>query len=187
MNLTELSNKRLIAYIQARGKTANQRLVLLEKSGLSNYPAYQYISSKISDKLTTTSASGSLKIDIKTRGLSRSELLEKAYVIQRFLEAKTSTVRGINRAFEKSKKKFEEQTGQTYSKKVYGDLWSASVTMFYENLFGSQQIIRWVKEMGVNETIATLSEAYEKGYTTLIDIESLRQEVGDVNFEKSNL
>lgn len=109
MNLRTLSTERLKAFVQSHGKVVNNRLVAIEKAGLEAYPAYQYISSRLSPDKTSLSKSGHLKINIGVRGKSRNELLEIATIIQNFEKAKSSTIGGIRKINKTIKQRTEQK------------------------------------------------------------------------------
>lgn len=99
IDIRTATNKQLIQYIQSEGKRANTALTALENAKQDKRSiAYQYLSSK-KQKFVTTSKSGHLKIDLKTRGKSRGELMAQASVIQGFRKAKTSTVGGTKKHY----------------------------------------------------------------------------------------
>ena len=108
MNLNNLSTARLNAYVASHGKKVNQRLVTLEEYGQRNVFAYRYVSDSIPDYMKEKSQSGHLKLKIRTRGKSRNELLELATVIQNVENAKSSTLKGIKKTYNKMKRETEK-------------------------------------------------------------------------------
>ena len=89
--LNKLTAKQLSGYISNYGKTVNTRLSALEKKGYAESSlAFRYITEKDPHRweYVTKSKSGYRKISLKTKGLSRNQLLAKATTIQSFLNAK---------------------------------------------------------------------------------------------------
>lgn len=174
MYLNNLSTERLKAYISSHGKKVNQRLVTLEDYGQRNVFAYRYVSDKIPDYMKEKSQSGHLKLNIRTRGKSRNELLELATVIQNVEKAKTSTLKGIKKTYEKMKKKTEESLGginipDDDFQQIFGQL----AFVWFVERFGSKQYVRLVKEHGYKETQRVIEIAYKKKLETLMDVEAL--------------
>ena len=93
--LNNLTAKQLSGYIANYGKTVNTRLSALQKKGYAESSlAFRYITEKDPHRgeYVTKSKSGYIKISLKTKGLTRNQLLAKATTIQVFLNAKTSTI-----------------------------------------------------------------------------------------------
>lgn len=171
MNLRTLSTERLKAFVQSHGKVVNQRLVALENAGLETYPAYQYISSRLSDDMTTLSRSGHLKLKIGVRGKSRNELLEIATIIQNFEKAKSSTIGGIRKINEKVKSKTEEKTGVQFTEEQFGKVWANVAVQSFISKFGSKQFIKLIKRYRSEEAINIVQYVYEKNFETLYEVE----------------
>lgn len=175
MNLRNLPTQRLKVFVQTRGKVVNQRLVTLEKYGLETYPAYQYISSRLSDDMTTLSRSGHLKLKIGVRGKSRNELLEIATVIQNFEKAKTSTVKGIRLLNKEIKNKTEERTGVKFTDDQFGKFWTSMAVDSFKTKFGSGQVVKLLKKYGINDALDIIEESDKLGIDSLFEIEELQQ------------
>ena len=171
MNLRTLSTERLKAFVQSHGKVANQRLVALENAGLETYPAYQYISSRLSPDKTSISKSGHLKINIGVRGKSRNELLEIATIIQNFEKAKTSTVSGIRKVNKTIKQRTEQKTGVKFTEEQLGRFWSSMAVESFKSKFGSGQVVNLLKKYGINEALDTIEESEMRGIDSLFEIE----------------
>ena len=146
MYLNNLSTERLKAYISSHGKKVNQRLVTLEDYGQRNVFAYRYVSDKIPDYMKEKSQSGHLKINIRTRGKSRNELLELATVIHNVEKAKTSTLKGIKKTYDKMKKKTEEALGVDIPDYDFQRIFGQQAFIWFTERFGSKQYVRLVKE-----------------------------------------
>lgn len=171
MNLRTLSTERLKVFVQSHGKVVNQRLVALENAGLETYPAYQYISSRLSDDMTTLSRSGHIKLKIGVRGKSRNELLEVATIIQNFEKAKTSTVSGIRKVNKDIKKKTEERIGVEFTDEQFGKFWTNLAVDSFKTKFGSGQVVNLLKKYGINEAANIIEESELRGIDTLFEIE----------------
>ena len=171
MNLRTLSTERLKAFVQSHGKVVNQRLVALENAGLETYPAYQYISSRLSDDMTTLSRSGHLKLKIGVRNKSRNELLEIATIIDNFEKAKTSTIKGIRLVNKDIKKKTEERTGVKFTDEQFGKFWSNMAIDSFKSKFGSGQVVNLLKKYGFNEALDIIEKSELRGIDSLFEIE----------------
>lgn len=179
MNLRTLSTERLKAFVQSHGKVANQRLVALEKAGLETYPAYQYISSRLSQDKTSLSKSGHLKLNIGIRNKSRNELLEMATIIDNFEKAKTSTVSGIRKINEKVKSKTEQKTGLQFTDEQFGKIWTMTAAQSFISKFGSKQFIKLIKRFGIEDALDIVQIVYEKNFETLYEVEEYMKQKYD--------
>ena len=179
MNLRTLSTERLKAFVKSHGKVANQRLVALEKAGLETYPAYQYISSRLSSDKTSLSKSGHLKLNIGVRGKSRNELLEIATIIDNFEKAKTSTIGGIRKIYEKMKSKTEEKTGVQFTNEQFGRIWTNVAVESFISKFGSKQFVKLIKRFGIEEALNICQYVYEKNFDTLYEVEEFMKQKYD--------
>ena len=183
MNLNNLSTERLKAYVASHGKKVNQRLVTLEDYGQRNVFAYRYVSDKIPDYMKEKSQSGHLKLNIKTRGKNRNELLELATVIRNVENAKTSTITGIKKTYNKMKRETEKALGVKLSDKDFKKTFGQQAFTNFSEKFGSKQYVRMVKEYGYEETQKAVEKAYRENIQTLYDIEAL---ITNNNFNKYN-
>ena len=143
--ISEMSDARLKAFIQAQGKTANQRLRELEKQGLeTSSAAYRYANrlSADSDSAMTTTKAGELKFNVNTRGKSQSELRHMAATIRGFMQAKTSTTTGVKRATDKAYKTFTANpANKGVSYKDFAESLSISIFENFKQLYGSDQLV----------------------------------------------
>lgn len=97
VDIQKMGSKELRSYIQNEGKRLNQQLVELQKRG---YTDQSFAYSKLTEtpryaEFLGLSKSGRVKINLGTRGKSRSQLQRVANVIQRFVTTKTITISGI--------------------------------------------------------------------------------------------
>ena len=173
MNLNNLSTERLKAFVASHGKKVNQRIVTLEEYGQRNVFAYRYVSDNIPDYMKEKSQSGHLKLNIRTRGKTRNELLELATVIQNVENAKTSTVKGIKKTYNKMKRETEKTLGINLSDKDFHRTFGGLAFKNFSEKFGSKQYVRMVKEYGYEKTQKAVEKAYSDNIQTLFDIESI--------------
>ena len=186
MNLNSLSTERLKAYISSHGKKVNQRIVTLEEYGQINVFAYRYVSDSIPDYMKEKSKSGHLKLNIKTRRKTRNELLELATVIQNVENAKTSTLKGIKKTYNKMKRETEKALGVELSDKDFQKTFGQQAFKNFSDKFGSKQYVRMVKEYGYEETQKAVEKAYRENIQTLYDIESIITNNNFTNYNKDD-
>ena len=157
--LNNLTAKQLAGYIANYGKTVNTRLSTLEKKGYGESSlAFRYITEKDPHRweYVTKSKSGHTKILLKTRGLTRNQLLAKATTIQGFLNAKTSTISGIKKAYNKSLNTFNERKDTNLSQEEYKDLVTHDKWKEASKKFGSDQIIAIVRKYSFDKAMEIL-------------------------------
>ena len=171
MNLRTVSTERLKAFVQSHGKVANQRLVALENAGLETYPAYQYISSRLSPDKTSLSKSGHLKLNIGIRGKSRNDLLEIATIIENFEKAKTSTVSGIRKVNKTIKQKTEQKIVVHVTDEQFGKFWSSLAVDSFKSKFGSGQVVNLLKKYRIDEALDIIEQSEIRGFDSLFEIE----------------
>ena len=102
--LNKYTEAQLDKYIEQMGKSANRHLTALEKEGASSgSKAYSYVQGLAHDKAY---ASHTEKPRFRTTTTGESFQQKKAHAaeIQRFFSAKTHTVKGVERAYNKSYK-----------------------------------------------------------------------------------
>ena len=162
--LNNLTAKQLAAYIENYGKTVNTRLSALEKKGYAESSlAFRYITEKDPHRgeYVTKSKSGYTKISLKTKGLSRNQLLAKATTIQGLLNAKTSVISGIKKAYAKSLNTFNERKNtdlswEEYKNLVTHDKWKAA-----SKKFGSDQILAIIRKYNIEKAMEILDNLDE--------------------------
>ena len=157
--LNNLTAKQLAGYIANYGKTVNTRLSALERKGyVESSVAFRYITEKDPHRgeFVTKSKSGYTKISLKTRGLTRNQLLAKATTIQSFLNAKTSTISGIKKAYDKSLNTFNERKNTKLSAAEYKDLVTHDKWKDASKKFGSDQILAIVRKYSIDKAMEIL-------------------------------
>lgn len=159
--LNNLTAKQLAGYIANYGKTINTRLTELERKGYAeSSAAFRYITEKDPHRgeFVTKSKSGYTKISLKTKGLTRNQLLAKATTIQGFLNAKTSTISGIKKTYTQARKTFNKKKSTNFTQIEYfqlvtHDKWKAAC-----DRFGSDQIIKIAITYGFHTAIKILDD-----------------------------
>ena len=154
-NVNSLTEKELKAGIQSLAKVANQRLRQLEKSNkAASSPAYKYIERLAFDASKTKGTGadkysfigetkwGEIKFNTATTKMNQSQLRQEFSFLQRFLNAKTSTVRGVKKNIEKGYEKFKEQyekaTGSTLGEGTI-ELWGDALFKHFSEIYGSDE------------------------------------------------
>ena len=157
--LNKLTAKQLAAYIANYGKTVNTRLTELEKKGYADSSvAFRYITEKDPHRgeFVTKSKTGYTKISLKTRGLTRNQLLAKATTIQGFLNAKTSTITGTKKAYNKALNTFNERNNTKLSQAEYKDIVTHDKWKDVSKKFGSDQILAIARKYSVDKAMEIL-------------------------------
>ena len=169
MSRTELAN-----YVASMGKRANERIASIERSKLTNTSAYQYITSKMTNReqALSHSSSGHVKFNVQTRKKTRAELLAQATRIQRFNEALSSTTTGINTLHKEALKTFNKRYSEELGKKLTMKEFTTLVTNANWNhfkSFGSEQVFKMIRQIGFKEAITLITEG--KNITQIRDID----------------
>lgn len=169
------TDRQLIDYIKSIGKSANERLRTLEgkRKGFEDLSAssiaYQYIlaqKERGNINLSETNK-GEVKFNLKTKGLSHKELLERAQFIRDFSETTTSTISGIKStqklSFEKFKEQYKKATKQDYegTYKDYSELYTNTIVKEYQKMYGSDETERLVATYGQEMAIKVMKKAVE--------------------------
>ena len=97
-------------------KRANQRLAQLEKSELRTYNAYRYVEGIDKPYMKRIGERPRFRTDLSR--MSDSELESMFREVDRFLNAKTSTVKGIKKAHEKAYKQYAEHMKEKYKQDI---------------------------------------------------------------------
>ena len=172
------TEKQLINYIKSVGKSQNQRLRELEKRNLAKSSvAYKYLmKEKKRDNVNLTlTQKGQIKFDLKTKGLTKNELLERAKFIRDFSETKTSTVSGIKASqefsFEKFKKQYKEVTGEEFKGDFsdYSDLYTDTIVQEYSKMYGSEEVEYLVRTYGDFIARKVMKKAVENGFMPIYE------------------
>ena len=174
--LNKYSEAQLDKYIEQMGKSANRHLTALEKEGASSgSKAYSYVQGLAHDKAY---ASHTEKPRFRTTTTGESFQQKKAHAaeIQRFFSAKTHTVKGVERAYEKSYKTFVRNRAKQAAeeKKGIGNASKADIMREAERIrgkvtasdfnqaWGSFNSDQYEKAKQISEIVADL---IEEGYS----------------------
>ena len=174
-NVNSLTEKELKAGIQSLAKTANQRLRQLEKSNkATSSPAYKYIERLAFDASKTKGTGadkysfigetkwGEIKFNTATTKMNQSQLRQEFSFLQRFLNAKTSTVMGVKKNIEKSYEKFKEQYEKQTGSQLNNDisyLWSDALFKHFSEIYGSDEAENLMQQ--IDSANLSLSEVHE--------------------------
>lgn len=147
----------IISEIKSMASKANYRLRQLEAFDLRKASnAYRYIERRHFDKDSAISEtrSGLIKFDTKLARKSMQQLVHEKRELERFLyEAKTSTVKGTRRAYQKSYETYmQHHPGLDISQDKFGEILSVDGMKNFLK-FGSTQIYNLMK-LGENDAIS---------------------------------
>lgn len=145
-SVRKLSTDELQKGIKSMAKVANQRLLRLERAGLSESSnAYQYLQKEIEKgtikDYAKVNKSGNVRFSLgKKQGQGQSaeeykNMLKAEYEkLQGFLETKTSSVAKTKKFIETGRKQMAINAGSNLSAKEIGELWNeALIRKFYES------------------------------------------------------
>ena len=174
-NVNTLTEKELKAGIQSLAKVANQRLRQLEKSNkATSSPAYKYIERLAFDASKTKGTGadkysfigetkwGEIKFNTATTKMNQSQLRQEFSFLQRFLNAKTSTVTGVKKNIEKSYEKFKEQYEKQTGSQLNNDisyLWSDALFKHFSEIYGSDEAENLMQQ--IDSANLSISEVHE--------------------------
>lgn len=189
MDINKASRSQLELYIRSKGKRANQRIVELSKSKYGKASkALSYIERNAFDnsKYYTTSKSGNIKFTVSTRELTKgltqqqamASLRHQASEIKNFLDAKSSTIKGIHKQFSKASKTLSENYGIKMNVEEVGEIFKVYDETSLTGKFGSEQIIetykKYMNDLSVEEMKKVIRET--TGVTVNdVDIDMKRQ------------
>ena len=137
--------KDLVKEIKAKAKRANQRLREIEKRGLTNssvaYNDIQQLQFDNKNYMTFTDK-GEIKFNTALTNRDYSELKEELRKIDKFLNAKTSTKIGIDRAFKNQYKSYiEKYPEQNLSFDEFNSIYSSSLIKSFLDIYQSDELI----------------------------------------------
>lgn len=132
-------------------KRANERLRQLERKGLKTSPAYKAaerlaleggkLMSKVSKKNSPNL--GKLKFSTDIRGMSINERSKLREEVKRFLNADTSTVKGVKKVVEKVipayKERFKNFDFSGIDMEEILNIWTTSIARQYLEMYGSDK------------------------------------------------
>lgn len=160
-------------------KTANQRLRELEKQDLGKASnAYRYMQRLHYDKDNATSTDSSCRMKFSTnfRGKTYQEIQHEAAELSRFLEAKTSTKRGVDAKYLKGFQTFQQNTSGTEKMKYseFAEMMKNETMKNLKKVYGSDVIVRMSKRLNDGEEwkdIEAKLDGVELEKTPWLDIE----------------
>lgn len=157
-SISNLNRKELIEFIRNEGKRANTRLVALEKQQLQSV-AYQYVTSKMPNREQLTQVSKSGHIKFQTTKIAKedvNQLRQRAYAISNFLNAKTSTISGTKKMYDKAYSKLSEKLAKKGLKQVaksdFKQIFENKNWDSFKDKFGSSQAFRLLDKMSIEDS-----------------------------------
>lgn len=135
-------------------KRANQRLRELEQQDLANSPAYKYIErlAFANDPAMAWTKHGEIKFSTNIRSMTEVERAHLRQKVEGFLNAETSTVKGVKKVHDKMVSKYKEATETVKNKdgdimmtfdlsqvNLHDalDIWNTSIAQQYNKMYGS--------------------------------------------------
>lgn len=179
-NATEAELK---AYIRSAGKKANERLRTLEgayskshTSYIKTSPAYKHIDERVGvyKGVFSRTGYGEIKFATSTRNFDIETLKRRASVIEGFLEAKTSKVKGVRERTQKIYESYLEYAKENaeaqgidpdtikISRKKFDEYWDSAIIENMVNQFGSEAIEETIFEFAKNKLSIEKVEAMLK-------------------------
>ena len=171
MDINRMNQKQLKQYIRTYGKRANTRLVALKNKGYdSASKAYRYIEREsyyypFNYKITK---SNNIAFNLNIKKLTENAknktavLRHQAKEIQNFLNAKSSTIKGINKSFDSASKKLSERANKQVSSREVGQLFNAFDEAGLRQNIGSDQIIniytRYIDDMDIEDIVSVVQD-----------------------------
>lgn len=148
----DLSKEELQVAIKSMSKTANQRLRQLEKQGFTELNAYRKVLSN-SQKMSIFdyTKKGEIKFSGKTKNKTYNQLEQEFSELQKFLTAKTSTVKGIKEKYEKATKKVNEKFGVNLTTQQIGELFESEIIQNSSNRFGSDKVLSIISRYNISD------------------------------------
>ena len=191
--LNKLSTKELADFVAKAGKRANERLASQERAGQEYTAAYNYVTSKMvhRDTITETSKSGHVKfitrktkdVDGKRVALSRNELLYRANEIKGYLNAKTSTTRGLEETYRNQLETFNKNNDVNLTMNEFNRIVTNEQFEHFKKEYGSGRIVKLLQEHGYDVTIKVV----ESNARNIREQNKLIKSLESTDFEKVNI
>lgn len=159
-------------------KRANQRLRELEKHGMENSPAYKAVERLMlaENPAVTTTGKGQIKFTTSVKKLSPAQRQHLREQVKKFLEAETSTTKGVKNVAERAQKAYKEHGGlpEDLDIKDSLSLWSTGIVNSYKAAYGSDatEIIinkLMLSDMTNEEAIKFLLDHYGQPLSDIIE------------------
>ena len=171
---SKLTKNQLAELLKKDVKIANQRIKRLEKAGYTDNNAYRYLTNHNLSGVKH-SKTGHITFSSATKNLKRNELLKRYNTVNKFLEAKTSTIKGIKSAYKKSYETLKSKPIKGLEKLTFNQyisiMESEALESFKSN-FGSSQLVNLLnisRKDNINDIVNLINNSVGK---TLIDIEA---------------
>lgn len=148
----QLSKEELQESVKQMSKVANQRLRQLEKQGFTELNAYRKVLSN-SQKMSIFdyTKKGEIKFSGATKNKTYNQLEQEFSELQKFLTAKTSTVKGIKEKYEKATKKVNEEYSVNLTTQQIGELFESEVIQNISNRFGSDKVLTIISRYNISD------------------------------------
>lgn len=143
-------------------KRANERLRALERKGLQNSPAYKAVERLAfrTGKLMGKTKSDELKFTTNIRKLSFNERSQLRHEVKTFLNADTSTIKGVKKVVEKVipayKERFSDVDFGSIDLEEALNIWNSSIVHQFSEMYGSE-----LTSDAVNDVITNFSSQEE--------------------------
>ena len=139
-----MTREELLKGIKSLSKTANQRMLRLERAGIDqSSPAYLYVQRSVEkgEKYAAINKKGQARF-VTQSSMSDKELRTEFEKLQGFLETKTSKVAEAKNIIKKSQEQIARISGSNLSAKDIGDLWSEPLIRKYYDMYGYTEFHR---------------------------------------------
>ena len=140
------NHNRLKYRVQREVRTANNRLKGLAENGFKKSSnAYRYLERQLFDGNKfleeKTDKNGNKRIGFKfsIRNASWNDLQAIEKLLTKFLTAKTSTTRGVRKAYTNAYESFKESTGTDLTEQQYSEQFASGLFQQYSKLYSSSQ------------------------------------------------
>ena len=174
-------------------KRANQRLRELEKQGMENSPAYRAIERLAynEDVAIGKTTKGQIKFKTNIRKMSYDERRHLEAQVKRFLEAETSTTKGVKEVKKRAEDAYNEKFGGDYSDWLL--LWGTAIAHQYKMMYGSDFTAQVINALHGNMTREQAQQFMENHFgQPMADImdamaHTEMEETGDGSFDWEDL
>ena len=178
----------LLREVKALTKRANQRLRQLEKSGVSQQSrAYRYVKRLVFDKqinnIVDVTKKGEPKFKTSFSNLSNRQLKQLLREVETFLQAKTSTVKNVKKAYENAYKTYSRLYNDNLTFEEYSNLFDESSLEWYSKTYGSKELNKLVSEYGENKAII-IAKRVKQTYEERKKLSNIDKEVSLVEINK---
>lgn len=139
-----LSREELIRGVKTLSKTANQRLLRLERAGIDqSSQAYLYVQRSVEkgEKYASVNKKGQVRF-VTQSSMSDKELRTEFEKLQGFLGTKTSRVAEAKKIIKKSQEEIAKISGSNLKAEDIGSLWSEPLIEKYFKMYGYTEFNR---------------------------------------------